>query len=155
MGMLQLWRNIPSATWRWWYTKILFKINLDVYWSWKWLHTPYPSKLPISLSMIYIFKKNFMVPFYGKGWTVSRLQDPLRGNFLLQTVKSPRDHRSHLINLWRMKGRVNLRVTYTAQKWSFPSRISSVNVTKSTGNCVFGHIYWRNPWRKTSFFVQC
>ena len=28
-----------------------------------------------------------------------------------------------------------------AQKWSFPLRISSVNVTKSTGNCRFGHIY--------------
>ena len=33
----------------------------------------------------------------------------------------------------------------TAQKSSFPLAISSVNVTKSTGNCVFGHIYWRNP----------
>ena len=24
-------------------------------------------------------------------------------------------------------------------------RISSVNVTKSAGNCGFGHINWRNP----------
>ena len=31
------------------------------------------------------------------------------------------------------------------KKWSFPLRISSVNVTKSEGNCGFGHIYWRNP----------
>ena len=31
------------------------------------------------------------------------------------------------------------------KKWSFPLRISSVNVTKSAGNCGFGHIYWRNP----------
>ena len=31
------------------------------------------------------------------------------------------------------------------KKWSFPSRISSVNVTKSAGNCKFGHIYWRIP----------
>ena len=31
------------------------------------------------------------------------------------------------------------------KKWIFPLRISSVNVTKSTGNCQFGHIYWRNP----------
>ena len=31
------------------------------------------------------------------------------------------------------------------KKWSFPLRISSVNVTKSAGNCIFGHIYWRNP----------
>ena len=30
------------------------------------------------------------------------------------------------------------------KKWSFALEISSVNVTKSTGNCEFGHIYWRN-----------
>ena len=30
------------------------------------------------------------------------------------------------------------------KKWSFPLRISSVNVTKSAGSCGFGHIYWRN-----------
>ena len=41
------------------------------------------------------------------------------------------------------------------KKWSFPLRISSVNVTKSAANCGFGHIYWRNPQWKTSFFVQC
>ena len=40
------------------------------------------------------------------------------------------------------------------KKWSFPLRISLVNVPKSTRNCGFGHIYWRNPWRKTLFFVQ-
>ena len=35
---------------------------------------------------------------------------------------------------------------FTPQKrWSFPLRISSVNVTKSAGNCRFGHIYWRIP----------
>ena len=34
---------------------------------------------------------------------------------------------------------------FTVQKWSFPLRVSSVNVTKSTGSCRFGHIYWRNP----------
>ena len=31
------------------------------------------------------------------------------------------------------------------KKWSFPLRISSVNVTKSAGNFGFGHIYWKNP----------
>ena len=41
------------------------------------------------------------------------------------------------------------------KKWSFPWRISSVNVTKSAGICGLGHIYWRNPSWKTSFFVQC
>ena len=38
--------------------------------------------------------------------------------------------------------------------WSFPLRISAVNVTKSVGNCEFGHIYWRNLYWKTSFFVK-
>ena len=31
------------------------------------------------------------------------------------------------------------------KKWSFPLRISSVNVAKSAGNCRFGYIYWINP----------
>ena len=31
------------------------------------------------------------------------------------------------------------------KKWSFPLRISSVNVTKSAVSCGFGHIHWRNP----------
>ena len=38
---------------------------------------------------------------------------------------------------------------------SFPLRISSVNVTNSTENCGFAHIYCRSPEWKTSFFVQC
>ena len=38
---------------------------------------------------------------------------------------------------------------------SFPLKIFSVNVNKSAGNYGFGHIYWRNPSSKTSFFVQC
>ena len=41
------------------------------------------------------------------------------------------------------------------KKWSFPWRIYSANMTKSAGNCRFGHIYWRNPSWKTSFFGQC
>ena len=48
-----------------------------------------------------------------------------------------------------------LKVFYTAQKWSFLLRTWSVNVTKSSGNCGFRHIYWENPLWKTSFFVQC
>ena len=31
------------------------------------------------------------------------------------------------------------------KKWSFPLKISSVNVTKYADSCRFGHIYWRNP----------
>ena len=40
------------------------------------------------------------------------------------------------------------------KKWSFPLRVSSVNVTKSTVSSRFGHIYRRNPQWKTSFCVQ-
>ena len=39
-------------------------------------------------------------------------------------------------------------------KKSLPLRISLVYVTKSAGNCGFGHIYWRNLLWKTPFFVQ-
>ena len=38
-----------------------------------------------------------------------------------------------------------LKHNYLHKKWSFPLRISSVNVTKSAGKCRFSHIYWRNP----------
>ena len=40
------------------------------------------------------------------------------------------------------------------KKRKFPLRISSVNVIKSAVSCRFGHIYWRNPSWKTSFYVQ-
>ena len=43
----------------------------------------------------------------------------------------------------------------TTQKWSFLLEISLLNVTKSAENCGFRHIYWRNLYWKTSFFVQC
>ena len=33
----------------------------------------------------------------------------------------------------------------TAQKMKFSIKIYLVNVTKSEGNCGFGHIYWSNP----------
>ena len=41
------------------------------------------------------------------------------------------------------------------KKWSFPLRLSSVNMTKSAVSCRFGHIYWRNHNWKTSLFAQC
>ena len=40
------------------------------------------------------------------------------------------------------------------KKWSFPLSISSIYVTKSAVSCGFGHIYWRNLLRKTSFLEQ-
>ena len=47
-----------------------------------------------------------------------------------------------------------VKFTHCTKKWSFPCRISSVNVTKSAVFCGFGHIYWRKPSWKTSFFLQ-
>ena len=46
-------------------------------------------------------------------------------------------------------------LTALHKKWSFPFRMSSVNVTKSAVSCGFGNIYWRNPEWKTLFFLQC
>ena len=48
------------------------------------------------------------------------------------------------------------QLDFQVQIWScsikkIQLRIFSVNVTKSAGNCEFGHIYWRNPWSKTCF----
>ena len=43
----------------------------------------------------------------------------------------------------------------TAQKWSFPLKISAVNLTKFEVSCGSGHIYWRNLHGKTSFFELC
>ena len=40
------------------------------------------------------------------------------------------------------------------KKRSFLLRLSLVNVTKSAENCRFGHIYWRNPSRKTTFLCS-
>ena len=48
------------------------------------------------------------------------------------------------------------------KKWSFPLKISSVNVTKSAIFCGFGQIYWGNPNGKLHFlcvdlcvYVEC
>ena len=41
--------------------------------------------------------------------------------------------------------KLQLQMMIIVQKKSFPLRISSVDVTKSSVSCVFVHIYWRNP----------
>ena len=42
----------------------------------------------------------------------------------------------------------------TTQKMKFSIKHFSVDVTKSAVSCGLGHTHWRNPWWKTSFFVQ-
>ena len=54
-----------------------------------------------------------------------------------------------LMEIWILNEKSTLH-----KKWSFPFRISSVNVTKYTVFCKFGDIYCRNHSWKTSFFVQ-
>ena len=39
---------------------------------------------------------------------------------------------------------VDCEKLHGTKKWSFPLRISSVNLTKSAFSCGFSHIYWRN-----------
>ena len=58
-------------------------------------------------------------------------------------------------NLWHCSClKLKLNVVSIYKKWSFSLRIAWVNVTKSAGNYGFGHIYWRNPQWKTSFFYS-
>ena len=58
-----------------------------------------------------VLKKNFMASFYGWGSTASRLE-PLRGDSLLFTTKSPKIPGTHFIDLRRMKWWVDLRATW-------------------------------------------
>ena len=46
---------------------------------------------------------------------------------------------------WRTSSCKSVFSVALHKKGSFPIRISLVNVTKSAGNCGFGHIYWGNP----------
>ena len=60
-------------------------------------------------------QKNFMVPFYGWGLTVSRLE-PLWGGGLLYNTKFPEIPGTHFINLGRVKGWFDLGAT----EWFWP-----------------------------------
>ena len=52
-----------------------------------------------------------------------------------------------------LKKKLNKKHFLLHKKWSFPLRVFSVNMTKSAVFCRFGYIYWRNTYRKTSFFA--
>ena len=51
-----------------------------------------------------------MAPFYGWGSAASRLE-PLRGSSLLFTTKFPEIPGTHIVDLGRMKGSVDLGAT--------------------------------------------
>ena len=67
--------------------------------------------------------------------------------FFKQKIKSA-------VKLRRQRRVNNIWILPLHKKWSFPLTISSVNVTKSTVSCGFGHIYWRNPQWKTLFLCR-
>ena len=52
----------------------------------------------------------------------------------------------------RTKAQKNKHILH--KNWSFPLRISAVNLTKSAVSCEFGHNYYRNPWWNTLLIVQ-
>ena len=62
--------------------------------------------------------------------------------------------------LWTSKYRLGCNYSisflrlYCTKKWSFPLMTSSVNVTKSTVSCRFGHIYSRSPQWKIIFLCS-
>ena len=70
---------------------------------------------------------------------------------ILRTRSTPNTDNFHAvinsdINCSNSKSCINNNIDATLhKKWSFLLRISLVNVTKSTGNCGFSHIYWKNP----------
>ena len=57
-----------------------------------------------------------MAPFYGWGSTASRLE-PLQGGSLLFTTKSQEIPGTHLIDLGRMKGSVDLGANMGPLNW--------------------------------------
>ena len=74
--------------------------------------------------------QNFMAPFCGWVSTVSRLE-PLRRGILLFTTKFPEIPGTHIIDLGKMKGWVDLRVTqwfWTWYPWTFRRRPWSSSV---------------------------
>ena len=63
--------------------------------------------------------------------------------FFLPWIRKRTDHRYLFHNHFSFFSGA-FETILTAQKWSFPLNISSVNVTKSTGNCRFVHLYSSN-----------
>ena len=60
---------------------------------------------------------------------------------------------------WRYSTSFSTRLTVDKffsnlhKKWSFPIRISLINVTKFSGNCRFGHIHFRKSLMENFIFL--
>ena len=63
-----------------------------------------------------------------------------------QKYKTKKEQKENILkNIFRLDQVISYESMNTLhKKWSFPWRISSVNVTKSAIFCEFDHIYWRN-----------
>ena len=68
------------------------------------------------------------------------------GTWVENLLNRNKIHWSHLILVSEIQLVLhNIQFNTLHKKWSFPLRISSVNVTKSAVSPGFGHIYWKNP----------
>ena len=71
-------------------------------------------------------------------------------------VPSKKRRRGGGVQLWRKLSIIcnllHFCVVGLHKSWSFPSRLSLVNVTKPAVFCWFGHIYWTNLSWRFSFF---
>ena len=109
--------------------QVLWTLNLTGWWRMTW---GYLSKNYITLRkkfLPFILKNNFMAPFCGWGSTASRLE-PLRGDSLLFTTKSPEIPGTHLIDLGTMKGWVDLGASHSVVLKSRPLDWESSALTK-------------------------
>ena len=85
----------------------------------------HPYRSAISIKLLF---KDLWWCFFGKKWTAKSYFSKIFSN-------------KCLTGSW-----IRLCLTlHCTKKRSFPLKISSVNATKSAGNCGFDHIYWRNP----------
>ena len=60
----------------------------------------------------------------------------------------------HFFSIWCRQIKIQTDLRKLHEKWSFPSKISSANVTKFADTCGFGQFYWRNPKWKFHFLYN-
>ena len=108
------------------------------------------------LLLPYLFAVNYFLPkllshehlghflFFQKFETCnSSLLSHSKRTFRLMGLKKGR--KGNIIGLKHCLSFLLLFSSTLHKNWSFPLRLSSVNVTKSVANCGLGYIYWRNP----------
>ena len=123
-------------------TAFQWKLSLKYIW-----HQHLHSFLPNLLVLKYIFKTYLFIKrlqdliFEVNSWKVLKILMVLRKIFHIFG-----SNQRSAFNLWFTDS--------LHKRWSFPLRVFSVNVTKSTVFCGFGHIYWRNLDEKNHFLCS-